>query len=156
MSNATDCEKTCTDQGLNGDEVDKHNFPLHKFSKLLKKLAEDIYDGRGFVVIRGLDPDAYSLEDFTVVYLGITSYVAERRGKQDQRGSILSVSSLPRPQHHDKPVVLSYSCVPNTHDCQCMSCDDSRMPTGIKPRTTTTRTRYELPPYLLTYRQVDY
>ena len=91
-------ENTCTDQELNGDEVDKSNFPLPNLSKQLKKLTEDIYEGHGFVIIRGLDPDAYSLEDFTVVYLGITSHVAERRGKQDQRGSMLSMSSLPKRQ----------------------------------------------------------
>ena len=98
-------ENTCTDQGLNGDEVDKSNFPLPNLSKQLKKLTEDVYEGRGFAIIRGLDPDAYSLEDFTVVYLGITSHVAERRGKQDQRGSMLSMSSLPKLQYDDKVVV---------------------------------------------------
>lgn len=41
--------------------------------------------------MRGLDPDAFSIEDFTVMYLGVSNYIAERRGKQDQRGSMLSM-----------------------------------------------------------------
>jgi hypothetical protein len=51
-----------------------------------------LHHGRGFFVLRGLDPKAYSSEDITVIFLGISSYIAERRGKQDQRGSMLSKS----------------------------------------------------------------
>jgi hypothetical protein len=65
VSTATDYENMCTGQGLNSDEVDKSNFPLPNLSKQLKKLTDDVYEGRGFIIIRGLDPDAYSLEDFT-------------------------------------------------------------------------------------------
>jgi hypothetical protein len=53
-------------------------------------VRNDVYEGRGFAIVRGLDPDAYTMEDLTVVYLGISSYIGERRGKQDQRGSMLS------------------------------------------------------------------
>lgn len=40
--------------------------------------------------MRGLDPDAFSVEDLTAIYLGVSSYIGEGRGKQDQRGSKLS------------------------------------------------------------------
>jgi hypothetical protein len=62
----------------------------------LGNLCADVYEGRGFAILRGLDPDAYSVEDLTVVYLGLSSYIGERRGKQDQRGSMLSKISHPR------------------------------------------------------------
>jgi hypothetical protein len=42
--------------------------------------------------VRGLDPDTFSAEDITVIYLGVSSYIGEGRGKQDQRGSKLSRS----------------------------------------------------------------
>jgi len=61
----------------------------------LSNLCADVYEGRGFAILRGLDPDAYSVEDLTVVYLGVSSYIGERRGKQDQRGSMLSKISQP-------------------------------------------------------------
>jgi len=57
---------------------------------VLEKACEDVYNGRGFSIVRGLDPNAFSLEDMTVIYLGISSYIGEGRGKQDQRGSKLS------------------------------------------------------------------
>jgi hypothetical protein len=40
--------------------------------------------------VRGLDPDAFSVDDLTTIYLGVSSYIGEGRGKQDQRGSKLS------------------------------------------------------------------
>jgi hypothetical protein len=52
-------------------------------------MCHDLYDGKGFGIVRGLNPDDYTLSDLTIVYLGITSYIAEVRGKQDQRGSML-------------------------------------------------------------------
>lgn len=74
------------------------NFPLPNLSGKLKSLCADVYEGRGFAILRGLDPEAYSVEDLTVVYLGISSYIGERRGRQDQRGSMLS-KIFPRPSH---------------------------------------------------------
>ncbi|PVH87640.1 Clavaminate synthase-like protein [Cadophora sp. DSE1049] len=76
-------------QELEGHEVNRSSFPLPTFGQTLEQAAEEVYDGKGFVIVRGLDPDAYTAEDLTVIYLGISSYIAERRGKQDQRGSML-------------------------------------------------------------------
>lgn len=52
-------------------------------------MCRDVYDGRGFGIVRGLDPDDYEIADLTTIYLGISSYIAQVRGKQDQRGSML-------------------------------------------------------------------
>ncbi|OTB14990.1 hypothetical protein K445DRAFT_12270 [Daldinia sp. EC12] len=76
-------------QGLDGSEVSRALFPLPTLGTHLDKLCEDVYSGRGFVIVRGLDPDAFSNEDMTIIYLGVSSYIAERRGKQDHRGSML-------------------------------------------------------------------
>lgn len=80
--------------GLGGHEVSKETFPLPVLGEKLVNARNDVYKGRGFAIVRGLDPDTYAMEDLTVVYLGITSYVGERRGKQDQRGSMLSMLLL--------------------------------------------------------------
>lgn len=81
------------DFGLGGHEVSQATFPLPSLGKNLANVRNDVYGGRGFAIVRGLDPDAYTMEDLTVVYLGISSYIGERRGKQDQRGSMLSINS---------------------------------------------------------------
>lgn len=76
--------------GSIGTDVARDTFPLPVLGMKLSAVCHDIYDGRGFAIVRGLNPDDYSVEDMTVVYLGVSSYIGERRGKQDQRGSMLS------------------------------------------------------------------
>lgn len=51
-----------------------------------------MYDGKGFCVVRGIDPNAYAVEDLTLVYLGVQSYIADQRGRQDKRGNMLGMS----------------------------------------------------------------
>ncbi|KAL2075044.1 hypothetical protein VTL71DRAFT_8824 [Oculimacula yallundae] len=74
---------------LDGNLVDRENFQLRRLGKTLDGVADEIHNGRGFCVIRGLDANRYSLEDGMIVFLGIQSYVAERRMRQDEAGNML-------------------------------------------------------------------
>lgn len=65
------------------------NFPLPTLGPKLLELSRDVHTGKGFCVIRGLNPAAYTVEDLTLVYLGVQSYIAEQRGRQDKRGNML-------------------------------------------------------------------
>lgn len=76
--------------GLNGDEVGRDNFPLPTLGLRLRTVPEAIHLGRGFSVVRGLDRSKYSVQDSVVVFLGLASYVAEKRGLQDRKGNMLS------------------------------------------------------------------
>lgn len=67
------------------------NFPLPTLGPRLEEIRDDVYEGRGFAILRGLDVDSFTEEDLVMVYLGITSYVAETRGKQNQRGDMLGM-----------------------------------------------------------------
>ncbi|KAF2189593.1 Clavaminate synthase-like protein, partial [Zopfia rhizophila CBS 207.26] len=90
--------------GLNGDEVKCHNFPLPRLRHYLHDRAVDIHEGRGFFVLRGMRPQDFSAADNLVIFLGIASYIAQRFGKQDPEGNMLShiidtkKSSVPREQ----------------------------------------------------------
>lgn len=77
------------DQDLNGEEVSRDTFPLPQLGKQLDKTCEDVYDGPGFSIIRGLDPDAYSVEDLAVIYLGMSSYIGERGASKTNEGLCL-------------------------------------------------------------------
>jgi hypothetical protein len=70
--------------------VTRATFPLPDLGKRLVQLQDLIYDGPGFVIVRGLKLEAYGDVDIAVIFLGVSSYIAERRGKQDRRGSMLS------------------------------------------------------------------
>ncbi|KAK4097516.1 Clavaminate synthase-like protein [Parathielavia hyrcaniae] len=72
-----------------GDLVEPSSFPLKTLGPKLRALSRDVHSGRGFCVIRGLDPASYSVEDLTLAYLGVQSYIAEQRGRQDKRGNML-------------------------------------------------------------------
>ncbi|KAH8910666.1 TfdA family taurine catabolism dioxygenase TauD [Coniochaeta sp. PMI_546] len=91
--------------GLDGSDLCPANFPLFNLGAKLNELSNDVYNGRGFCVIRGIDPGAYALEDLTLVYLGIQSHIADQRGRQDKRGNMLvhivaDNSSKIRDDHH--------------------------------------------------------
>ena len=57
--------------------------------KKLDDIRLEIYQGKGFGLIRGLDPGNHSSVDLTMIYLGIQSYIANRCGRQDEKGNML-------------------------------------------------------------------
>ncbi|KAH6856310.1 hypothetical protein B0I37DRAFT_367077 [Chaetomium sp. MPI-CAGE-AT-0009] len=74
---------------LGPDDVHPGTFPLPKLCNRLVQASEIIHDGRGFIVLRGLQPDKYSSFDNILLYLGVTSYLAEKRGMQDFDGRMI-------------------------------------------------------------------
>jgi len=78
---------------LDGNDVCSDNFPLPVLGENLRGLACDLYEGRGFCVIRGLDLSKYSVEDYTVIWLGIQSYIAPKQARQDKKGNMLGMES---------------------------------------------------------------
>jgi hypothetical protein len=81
--------------GLYGNEVTPDTFPLPTLGSKLQQVARDIHRGRGFAVVRGLNPDEFSPEDNVLVFLGISSYIGVQRGRQDEEGNMLSKSLGP-------------------------------------------------------------
>ncbi|KEY66117.1 hypothetical protein S7711_05290 [Stachybotrys chartarum IBT 7711] len=76
-------------RGEDGDLVSPLTFPLPSLGPRLKTIRQDIYSGKGFALIRGLDPKKYTVEDLTMVYLGIQSHVSDLQGRQDKKGNML-------------------------------------------------------------------
>lgn len=64
-------------------------FPLPTISGKLVDVARNVHQGTGFNVIRGLDPRDFSPLDNVLIYVGITSYIAETRGCQDFDGRMI-------------------------------------------------------------------
>ncbi|KAI1142702.1 Clavaminate synthase-like protein [Hypoxylon sp. FL0543] len=74
---------------LDGDLVSRANFPLPKLGSKLDELSQDIYNGKGLCVVRGINPEEFSVEDLTIIWLGVQAYIADQRGCQDDRGNML-------------------------------------------------------------------
>jgi hypothetical protein len=78
-----------TGLGLSLECVSQESFPLPTLGDRLKTLAMQLTSGVGFFHIRGLDPQRYSNETNVVLYLGISSYIGGKRGRQDELGNML-------------------------------------------------------------------
>lgn len=74
-------------------QVKRTTFPLPRLGKILQDLRLKLHIGRGFFIFRGLDPKEFTREDNVILYLGISSYIAEQRGRQSHDGGLISRSS---------------------------------------------------------------
>lgn len=77
---------------LDGGDLNRGNFHLPTLGPKLLVLSRDVHHGKGFCVIRGIDPNRYAIEDLTLMYLGTQAYIADQRGRQDKRGNMLGSS----------------------------------------------------------------
>lgn len=79
-------------------QISKENFPLpEELATLLDDVSEQCYSGRGFCVLRGLDPRRFTEEEHGVLYGGISAHVAPERGFQDFEKEQVLCSSLCSP-----------------------------------------------------------
>ena len=68
----------------------QESFPLPTIQAQLTSACIDIHQGRGFSIVRGIDPREYTAEDNMIIFLAISSYIGEQRGIQDKKGTMLS------------------------------------------------------------------
>lgn len=76
-------------KGISISCISRQNFVLPTLGPRLIALGATLYYGRGFFVLRGLEPQKYSSEDNVLIYVGLSSYVAEKRGRQDEHNNML-------------------------------------------------------------------
>jgi len=91
--------------GLDGSAVSRGNFPLPTAGSMLENVRRDLYQGKGFGVIRGLNPAKYSVEDLSIMHLGIQAHIANKTGRQDKKGNMMvhivaDKSSRAKMDHH--------------------------------------------------------
>lgn len=84
-----------TDLDLDGPDIDQGNFSLPTLAAKLRAGSSEVHGGKGFFVVRGLDPKKYSPEDNVMMFLGVSSYVGEERAKQDNLGNMLGTRRFP-------------------------------------------------------------
>ncbi|PHH55049.1 hypothetical protein CFIMG_007574RA [Ceratocystis fimbriata CBS 114723] len=56
----------------------------------LSGVGDELYNGRGFGLIRGLDINKYSIENRSTIWLGIQRYIAPLRARQDKARNMFS------------------------------------------------------------------
>ncbi|SMY28610.1 unnamed protein product [Zymoseptoria tritici ST99CH_1A5] len=77
--------------------VSQDTFPLPNLHSALRKISDELHNGRGFKVLRGLPVTKHTREENIIIYAGVSSHIAPIRGRQDH-------------QHDGKPadVVLAH------------------------------------------------
>ncbi|KAH9996734.1 Clavaminate synthase-like protein [Xylariaceae sp. FL0662B] len=76
--------------GRDGDQVRRECFPLPSLQSRLDQCAFEVHRGSGMCIIRGLNPEDYSVEDNIILFLGLADYVGDQRGVQSTKGDMLS------------------------------------------------------------------
>ncbi|PMD57402.1 Clavaminate synthase-like protein [Hyaloscypha bicolor E] len=138
-------EQACRNfEGLNlpFERVSQESFPLPTLGSKLKALAKGLVNGVGFLLIRGLDPKQFSNEANLVMYLGVSAYIGEKRGCQDELGNMLlhltdlsaeagpdnerqaPYSNVAQPFHTDAADILGLQCLGEAEiggECQLAS-----------------------------------
>lgn len=74
---------------LDASKVDPETFPLPNVHHMLVQAGRDLYEGRGFSILRGIDSQAYSVEDNVLISLGVTSHIQRERTSQNSRGQMI-------------------------------------------------------------------
>jgi hypothetical protein len=76
-------------QGIDHIAIDRHNFELPQLGKRLTLIRDDVLlQGRGFIVIRGIPVERYSMEEAAAAFLGIGAYFG-KPVSQNGKGHIL-------------------------------------------------------------------
>lgn len=83
-----------TAQQVESIDVNRDVFPLPYLGGYLEKARDEVYNGIGFVILRGLDVEPYTSDDLATILLGVSSYVAPVRRVQNQPGSVLGTLVL--------------------------------------------------------------
>jgi hypothetical protein len=75
-------------RGLDVAEIRRADFPLPTFGLVLDRLREEVLNGRGFVLIRGLPVEGRPTADSAAAYWGIGTYLGNARS-QNAKGHLL-------------------------------------------------------------------
>ena len=76
-------------QGIDHIAIDRHNFELPQLGEHLTLIRNDVLlQGRGFIVIRGVPVERYSIEEAAAAFLGLGAYFG-KPVSQNGKGHIL-------------------------------------------------------------------
>jgi hypothetical protein len=69
-------------------DIEREHFPLPRFGDRLKRIEDELINGRGFVRIRGLDRERYDQAEMEMIYWGIGTHLGTPWA-QNKHGHVL-------------------------------------------------------------------
>ena len=112
--------------GLSFPDFTKDDFPIHALSEELGKYAEEMENGKGFLLLRGLPIGAYDSNDINIINYGIGLHLGTpvcQNLKGDLLGMVMNVGDVTKketrvyetnlylPYHTDLSDVFGLMCV---------------------------------------------
>ena len=61
-------------RGINIIDIDREAFPLPTLSPVLEDIRHEVLEGRGFVLLRGIPVERYTIEESAIVYFGLGAH----------------------------------------------------------------------------------
>ena len=74
--------------GANWLEVTRETFPLHLAARKLDRMADELEDGRGFVLLQGLPVERYAPNDLRLIWMGLGHWLGTPM-PQDNTGQMM-------------------------------------------------------------------
>ncbi|PWQ95483.1 TauD/TfdA family dioxygenase [Leucothrix pacifica] len=114
------------DKGLSFPHFSRDDFPIHSLSEELQRYAEEMENGKGFLLLSGLPIDRYSDDDINIIYYGIGLHMGTpvcQTLKGDLLGNVMNVGDITKketrvyetnaylPYHTDLSDVFGLICV---------------------------------------------
>jgi hypothetical protein len=116
---AAECEDVAAaveqvrDRGLDIADITRADFPLPGLGPVLERLRDEVLNGRGFVLIRGLPVEDQPIADSATAYFGIGTWFGRARS-QNAKGHLLGhVRDLG--MSTDDPRVRTYQTTERQH-----------------------------------------
>jgi len=88
---------TVKSRGLSFPDFDKDDFPIHAIDSELRGYAEEMENGKGFLLLRGFPIDRYSDEDIETIYYGLGLHLGTpvcQNLKGDLLGNVMNVGDI--------------------------------------------------------------
>ena len=108
------------------DQLTLNDFPLSSFSSYLAEVKDELEDGRGFLLLRGLPIENYVDHEINIIYYGIGLHLGQpvtQNGNGDLLGQVMNTgdindkntrvyqTNLYLPYHTDPSDVVGLLCV---------------------------------------------
>jgi len=82
--------KHLNDQGLKAPMFDKKDFPIAEMQEGIEHILNELEEGRGFILIRGLKADLYDEGELQCIYYGLGLHLGNAV-KQNPKGDLLGM-----------------------------------------------------------------
>ncbi len=76
------------------EEITQDDFPISTIEKEIDKWVSEVQEGKGLLLLKGIDTEKYSKEECAIIYWGISTYFGEAQSQSpmgDKLGHVVNV-----------------------------------------------------------------